>query len=157
LTGLPVAEIERVADDGSITALDARVLDQVDTLIIISFDSFRTGQEATGAEVEAVRTFLARPDHLVFVCPHHDIGDTPAISHDELLQCQVADFLHHGDKTIPPQQKFGRFARTLLAGLGVPVENRYGLRPAAEADGTPSPIAFELGQMGVQIECANGL
>jgi hypothetical protein len=46
LTGLPVAKIERVADDGSLTALDARILDKVDTLIIISFDSFRTGQEA---------------------------------------------------------------------------------------------------------------
>ncbi len=28
-------------------------------------------------------------------------------------------------------------------GLGVPVENRYGLRPAAEADGTPLPIEVE--------------
>jgi hypothetical protein len=38
---------------------------------------------------------------------------------------------------------FGRFARSLLAGLGVPVENRYGLHPAAEADGSPSPIEVE--------------
>ncbi len=143
LTGLPVAEIERGADDGSLAALDAHVLDEVDTLIVISFNSFRTGQQATGAEVEAVRTFLAQPDHLVFVCPHHDIGDVPDLSHDERLQRQVADFLHHGDKTIPPQQQFGRFARSLLAGLGVPVENRYGLRPAAEADGSPSPIEVE--------------
>jgi hypothetical protein len=143
LTGVRVAEIERVADDGSLTALDARVLDEVDTLIIISFDSFRTGQKATGAEIEAVRAFLAQPDHLVFVCPHHDIGDVPALSHDERLQRQVADFRHHGDKTIPPQQQFGRFARTLLAGLGVPVENRYGLHPAAEADGSPSSIEVE--------------
>ncbi len=143
LAGLPVAEIERAADDGALTALDARVLDGVDTLIIISFDSFRTGQEAGRAEVEAVRTFLAQPDHLVFVCPHHDIGDVPNLSHDERLQRQIADFLHHGDKTIPPQQQFGRFARSLLADLGVPVENRYGLHPAAEADGSPSPIEVE--------------
>jgi hypothetical protein len=143
LTGLPVIEIERVADDGSLTALDGRVLNEADTLIIISFDSFRTSQEASKAEVEAVRTFLAHPDHLVFVCPHHDIGDVPDLSHDELVQRQIADFLHHGDKTIPPQQQFGRFARSLLAGLGVPVENRYGLRPAAEADGSPSPIEVE--------------
>jgi hypothetical protein len=145
LTGLAVAEIERVAEDGSLTALDARVLDGVDTLIIISFDSFRTGQEAGRAEVEAVRALLAQPDHLVFVCPHHDIGDVPDLSHDERLQRQVADFLHHGDKTIPPQQQFGRFARSLLAGLGMPVENRYGLHPAAEADGSPSPIEVDMG------------
>src|SRR5271167_2400086 len=92
LTGQLVVEIERVADDGSLTALDTRVLDAADTLIIIGFDSFRTGQEAGAAEVEAVRAFLAQPDHLVFVCPHHDIGDVPGLSHDELVERQVADF-----------------------------------------------------------------
>jgi hypothetical protein len=143
LTGHRVAEIERVADDGSLTALDAGILDEVDTLIVISFDSFSTGQEAGTAEVEAVRAFLAQPDNLVIVCPHHDIGDVPNLSNDERLRRQIADFLHHGDKTIPPQQQFGRFARSLLAGLGVPVENRYGLHPSAEADGSPSPIEVE--------------
>lgn len=142
-TGQPVKEIERVTDDGNLTALDAAVLDGVDTLIVISFDSFRTGQQAGGAEVEAVRKFLAQPDHLVFICPHHDIGDVPSLGHDERLERQVADFLHHGDMTIPPQQQFGGLARTLLAGLGVPVENRFGLHPAAEADGSPSPIEVE--------------
>ena len=143
LTGAPVAEIERVADDGSVVELDADALDGADTLIIISFDSFRTGQKATSAEVEAIRSFLSRPDHLVFVCPHHDIGDVPDLPHDERLARQVADFLHHGDKTIPPTQQFGGLARSLLMGLGVPVENRFGLRPAAEADGSPSPIEAE--------------
>ena len=144
LTGHRAKEIERVADDGSVIALDSGVLDEVDTLIVIGFDSFRTGQEAGKAEVEAVRAFLAQPDHLAFVCPHHDIGDVPDdLSEDERLRRQVADFLHHGDKTIPPQQQFGRFPRSLLAGLGIPVENRYGLRPLAEADGSPSPIEVE--------------
>jgi hypothetical protein len=143
LTGQPVAEIERVADNGAVTALDARVLDRAGTLIVISFDSFRTVQEAGKGEVEAVRAFLAQPDRLAFVCPHHDIGDVPDLSHHELMRRQLADFLHHGDKTIPPQQVFGRFARSLLADLGVPVENRYGLHPAAEADGSPSLIEVE--------------
>jgi len=143
LTSQPVVEIERVADDGNVTALDVGILDGADTLIIISFDSFRTGQIATSSEVEAIRQFLAKPDDLVFVCPHHDIGDVPDLPHDERLERQVADFLHHGDKTIPPQQQFGGFARSLLAGLGVPVENRFGLHPAAEADGSPSPIEVE--------------
>jgi hypothetical protein len=143
LTGQLVAEIERVADGGQRTALDAGLLDGADTLIIISFDSLRTGQEAGPSEIAAIRAFLAHPDHLVFVCPHHDIGDVPDLPHDERLQRQVADFLHHGDKTIPPQQQFGGFARSLLAGLGMPVENRFGLRPAAEADGSPAPIEVE--------------
>jgi hypothetical protein len=139
-TGHPVIEVERVAEDGAVTEFDAALFDAADTLIVISFDSLRTRQEASGAEVEAVRRFLAQPDHLVFVCPHHDIGDVPDLSHDEQLERQLVDFLHHGDKTIPPQQRFGGFARSLLAGLGVPVENRFGLRPAAEADGSPAPI-----------------
>jgi hypothetical protein len=112
-------------------------------LVVISFDSLRTRQDASGAEVEAVRQFLAHPDHLVFICPHHDIGDAPGLAHDERLERQTADFLHHGDKTIPPQQRFGGFARSLLAGLGVPVENRFGLHPAAETDGSPAPIEVE--------------
>ncbi len=142
-TGHPVAEIERVADDGARTELDAPVFGAADTLIVISFDSLRTRQDASGAEVTAVRQFLAHPDHLVFICPHHDIGDVPDLPHDARVERQVADFLHHGDKTIPPQQRFGGFARSLLAGLGVPVENRFGLRPAAAPDGTPAPIEVE--------------
>ena len=144
LTGQPAREIERVGDDGGLTALDAEVLDGVDTLIVVSFDSFRTIQEASSAEVEAVRAFLANRDHVVFICPHHDIGDVPELPDNERLKRRIADFLHHGDKTIPPQQQFGGFARSLLAGLGVPVENRFGLRPAAETDGSPSPIEVEL-------------
>jgi hypothetical protein len=143
LSGHQVKQIERVTDDGKLTPLDADGLDGADTLIIISFDSLRTGQEATRAEIESIRAFLAKPDNLVFVCPHHDIGDVPDLPHDERVKRQVADFLHHGDKTIPPQQKFGGLARTLLAGLGVPVENRFGLHPAAEEDGSPSPIEVE--------------
>jgi hypothetical protein len=140
LTGQSVTEIERVTDDGTLTPLDARLLTDVDTLIVISFDSLRTVQTAESGEIEAVRTFLEQPDHLAFVCPHHDIGDVAHLPDDEQLQRQIAEFHHHGDKTIPPRQRFGGFARSLLAGLGLPVENRFGLRPAAEADGSPAPI-----------------
>lgn len=140
LTGQSVTEIERVTDDGTLTPLDARLLSGIDTLIVISFDSLRTAQTAGSAEIEAVRTFLEDPDHLAFICPHHDIGDVANLPEDERLERQIAEFQHHGDKTIPPRQRFGGLARSLLAGLGVPVENRFGLRPAAEADGSPAPI-----------------
>jgi hypothetical protein len=142
-TGRQVVEIERGADGGRVTPLDAGVLEDVDTLIVISFDSVRTRQEASAKEVETVRRFLAQPDHLVFICPHHDIGDVPDLPHDARLARQLEDFRHHGDKTIPPQQRFGAFARSLLTGLRVPVENRFGLRPATEADGSPSAIEPE--------------
>jgi hypothetical protein len=139
-TGAPVIEAERVGDGDVRSPLDSGILDAIDTLIVISFDSLRTSQQASSAEIGAVRAFLNDPDHLVFVCPHHSIGDADNLSDAERLRLQEADFYHHGDRTIPPQQRFGGFARSLLAGLGVPVENRFGLRPASAPDGSPAPI-----------------
>lgn len=151
LTGQPVAEVERVTDDGTLTPLDGGILDGVDTLVVIGFDSFRTAQKASSGEIEAVRAFLEQPDHLAFVCPHHDIGDVDDLAETERLQRQIAEFEHHGDKTLPPRQQFGGFARSLLAGLGLPVENRYGLRPAAGPDGSPAPVEIEtaLDRLGI--------
>ena len=40
------------------------------------------------------------------------------------------EYLHHGDPLVPRQQRFGLYTRSLMKGLGVPVENRWGLRPA---------------------------
>jgi hypothetical protein len=139
-TGHTVVEIERVAEGGRLTPLGPESLQDIDTIIVISFDSLRTDQHASRAEIDFVRSFLAAPDHLLFVGPHHDIGEEEADSHEQMVARQVADFLHHGDKTIPPRQGFGGFGRSLLAGLDVPVENRFGLRPASEPDGMPAPI-----------------
>ncbi len=139
LTGTPAVEVERVLDDGTTTELSSDLIDRFDTVIVISFDSFRTRQVASRDEITAVRQFLGSHDRLIFVCPHHDIGEdelTPGFS----VARQTADFLHHGDKSIPPRQGFGRFARSLLDGLGVPVVNRFGLRPAIDQDGFPAPI-----------------
>lgn len=141
--GHPVMEIERVQDDGTVTSLDGGLLDGIDTLIIISFDSLRTNQQASAAELVAIRAFLDKPEHLVFVCPHHDIGNADSVPDAERHRLQEADFLHHGDRTIPPQQHFGGFGRSLLAGLGVPVENHFGLHPASNTDGSPAPIEIE--------------
>lgn len=141
LTGGKVIQIERINDAGTMTPLDG-VLDGVDTIVIISFDSLRTGQTASTAEVEAVGRFLDNPDHLIFVCPHHDIGEARGTAEPH-LERRLAEHRHHGDPAIPPRQGFGGFARTLLAGLGVPVENRFGLRPAAEPDGAPAPVEID--------------
>jgi hypothetical protein len=43
------------------------------------------------------------------------------------------EYAHHGDPLVPRQQRFGRYTRFLMHGLGVPVENRWGLRPAMVA------------------------
>ena len=141
LTGRKVVEIERINKDGAMTPLDG-VLEDVDSIVLISFDSIRTEQTATTREVEAVRNFLDNPDHLVFVCPHHDIGEVAGSTEAVRLERQLVEYRHHGDHAIPPRQGFGGFARTLLAGLGVPVENRFGLRPAATADGAPAAVGL---------------
>ncbi len=145
-TGHRPVEIERVGDDGAEKPLDSSLLSEIDTLIVISFDSLRTGQHASAAEIDAVKSFLNDPDHLVFICPHHDIGHVEHVAHAELLRVQEEDFFHHGDRTIPPEQRFGGFARSLLAGLGVPVENQFGLRPGKAADESPAPIEIEPGR-----------
>jgi hypothetical protein len=142
LTGHPVIQIERVVDDGVVTPLDGG-LAGVDTIVVISFDSFRTDQAATMAEVEALRQFLNDPDNLLCICPHHDIGEATGSVGQERMERQLAEYRHHGDHAIPPRQRFGGFARTLLAGLGVPVENRFGLRPAATPDGAPAPVDID--------------
>jgi hypothetical protein len=142
LTGHQVIQIERISDDGAMAPLDG-VLAGVDTIVVISFDSFRTHQAATPAEVEAIRHFLDDPDHLIFICPHHDIGETAGSAEGAHVERQIAEHRHHGDHAIPPRQGFGGFARTLLAGLGVPVDNRFGLRPAAAPDGVPAPAEID--------------
>jgi hypothetical protein len=142
-SGRPVRQVERVTDNGEITPLDETLLRGVDTVVVISFDSLRTGQAATVSEIQAVKGFLADPNHLIAVCPHHDIGEVAEAPTEKSDELRAAEHFHHGDKAIPPRQGFGGFARTLLAGLGVPVLNHFGLRPAATADGAPVPIDAE--------------
>ena len=142
-TGRAAIQVERVARGGSVTPLDAELLAGVDTVVVISFDSLRTAQAASRSEIDAVERFLAVPDHLIAICPHHDIGETSATTAQARAARQLAEHLHHGDKVIPPRQGFGGFARSLLAGLGVAVQNQFGLRPASEPDGSPAPIEVD--------------
>jgi len=50
------------------------------------------------------------------------------------------EFDHHGDVAIPGQQRFGGFARSLMSGLGLPIRNRFGLRPEAAAAGDSARV-----------------
>jgi hypothetical protein len=104
--------------------LDERVLGDVDTLLIFGLDHNVTGQEPSAAEIEAVAAFLRREGTCLLIGPHHDVGAT-----DDLDQ-RAIEYAHHGDLLVPRQQRFGLYSRTLLQALGVPVENRYALRPA---------------------------
>jgi hypothetical protein len=149
-TGNPVRRAERRTDAGP-CVLDAEFLGGVDTLVIISFDSSRTQQQASDAEIGAIRSFLDDPDHTLFVCPHHDIGNTDGLPEDERLARQELEFRHHGDPGIPARQCFGDFGISLLNGLDLSVRNRFGLRPAKMPDGSPAPlrIAAELDRAGL--------
>jgi hypothetical protein len=61
------------------------------------------------------------------------------------------EYRHHGDALVPRQQRFGLYTRSLIKGLGAPVENRYGLRPARDRETkklTPLSIARDLDTEG---------
>jgi hypothetical protein len=149
-TGNPVRQAERRTNAG-LCPLDSEFLAGVDTLVVISFDSSRTGQQASAAEIGAIREFLDDPDHTLFVCPHHEIGDVDDLPDGERLRRQELEFHHHGDPGIPARQSFGGFGLSLLGGLGVAVRNRFGLRPAKLPDGSPAPleISAELDRSGL--------
>jgi hypothetical protein len=149
-TGNPVRRAERRTDSG-LCPLDRAFLAGVDTLIVISFDSSRTQQQASDAEIGAIRSFLDDPDHTLFICPHHDIGNADELPENERLARRELEFHHHGDPAIPARQCFGDFGISLLHGLGLPVRNRFGLRPAKLPDGSPAPleIAAELDRAGL--------
>jgi hypothetical protein len=142
-SGNVVRIAERCTSEGKLTLLDGDFLDSVDILIIVSFDSQRTGQHPNESEVAAVRKFLDDPGHTLFVCPHHDIGNVDGVPTSEVLATQVAEFHHHGDLGVPGQQRLGGFARSLLRDLGIAVSNRFGLRPAKMQDGSPAPIKID--------------
>lgn len=124
VTGHGVPVFQRVDQAGFRLPLDERVLADADTLLIFGLDHMVTEQAASTEEIEAVRDFLKREGTCVIIGPHHDVGASPE------LQERAMEYAHHGDALVPRQQRFGRYTRSLLQGLGVPVENRYGLRPA---------------------------
>jgi hypothetical protein len=124
VTGSPVPIYQRIDQTGSRLPLDERVLEDTDTLLVFGLDHMITEQEAAPEEIEAVRQFLTREGTCLILGPHHDVG--VACSNAE----RAMEYAHHGDALVPRQQRFGKYTRSLMEGLGVPVENRWGLRPA---------------------------
>jgi len=133
-TGNDVVVLQRGVD-GAANEIDSDVIKDIDTLIVISLDHQRTAQATSPAELEAIQSFLSRENSCLIVCPHHDIGV------QEQLIAQEVEYRHHGDITIPPQQRFSGFARSILGGLGFAIENQFGLNPASAGDGSPAPLA----------------
>ena len=124
VTGQPVAVYQRVDQAGQRLPIDERILADTDTMMIFGLDHLPADQEASPEEIVALRAFLRREGTCLLLSPHHDVGASANL--DE----RNVEYYHHGDPLVPRQQRFGRYTRSLMKGLGVPVDNRYGLRPA---------------------------
>ena len=124
VTGQPVPDYQRIDQAGQKLLIDERILADTDTLMVFGLDHLITEQEAAPEEIEAIKQFLKREGTCLILGPHHDVGFS-----EDLSQRQQ-EYVHHGDPLVPRQQRFGKYTRSLMKGLGVPVENRYGLRPA---------------------------
>ncbi|HRI85775.1 MAG TPA: hypothetical protein PK536_10060, partial [Ignavibacteria bacterium] len=124
VSGYPVPVYQRIDQAGYKLPIDERILEDTDTLFIFGLDHMITDQEASAGEIEAIENFLKREGTCLVIGPHHDVG----ISDD--LKLRQMEYLHHGDALVPRQQRFGKYTRSILNGLGIPVENKYGLRPA---------------------------
>lgn len=133
VTGHAVPVFQRVDQAGFAQPLDERVLDDVDTLFLFGLDHNVSGQMPADAEIEAVRAWLRREGTRLVIGPHHDVGAT-----DDMEQ-RAMEYAHHGDLLVPRQQRFGAYALALLHALGIPVENRYAMRPAVR-EGTRDKI-----------------
>jgi hypothetical protein len=144
-TGHTVPVYQRVDHAGYDLPLDDRVLADTDTLLVWGLDSLGTEQLPTDGEIEAVRNFLTREGTCLAIGPHHDVGasDDPKVRNME--------YHHHGDELVPRQQRFGGYTRALMTALGIPIENRYGLRPArikATKEIAPLTISADLDKRG---------
>ncbi|MBX3035251.1 MAG: hypothetical protein KF865_15140 [Bdellovibrionaceae bacterium] len=143
-SGQPVAVYQRVDQAGYHCPIDERVLADTDTLMVFGLDHLPAEQAASSGEIQAIRDWLKREGTCLLIAPHHDVGD----SSDQSVQ--QMEYLHHGDQLVPRQQRFGLYTRSLMAGLGVPVINRYGLHPA-RVNGQLAPLtAFrDFDQLGL--------
>ncbi|MEU6013923.1 hypothetical protein ABZ826_07580 [Streptomyces sp. NPDC047515] len=135
VTGHPVPVYQRIDQAGFHTPLDERVLDDTDVMFVFGLDHTVTEQEARPGEIEALRAFLAREGACLVLGPHHDVGASDDLSVREM------EYRHHGDPLVPRQQRFATYVRDLMQGLGVPVMNRYGLRPATREGSRIAPLS----------------
>jgi hypothetical protein len=124
VTGQPVAVFQRIDQAGYKLPIDERILADTDTLLVFGLDHLLSEQEATPEEIAAIREWLKREGTCLLLAPHHDVGFTADKKQQQM------EYLHHGDRLVPRQQRFGQYTRSLMTALEVPVHNTFGLRPA---------------------------
>ena len=145
-TGHPVAVFQRIDQAGYQLPIDERILADTDTLMVFGLDHLVSEQSAAPEEIAAIREWLQRDGTCLLLAPHHDVGFT-----SDMKQRQM-EYKHHGDELVPRQQRFGQYTRSLMKGLGVPVMNQFGLRPAV-VKGTrqiaPLTVIKDLDKLGL--------
>jgi hypothetical protein len=124
VTGHPVAVFQRVDQAGFRLPIGERILADTDTLMVFGLDHLQSGEQCTPEEVAAIRSWLGREGTCLLLAPHHDVGFSA-----DLEQRQM-EYLHHGDRLVPRQQRFTSCLRSLMKELAVPVHNTWGLCPA---------------------------
>jgi hypothetical protein len=145
-TGHPVAVFQRVDQAGYFLPIDHRILDDTDTLMVFGLDHLISEQEASADEIAAIKQWLRREGTCLLIAPHHDVGFT-----DSLEQRQM-EYLHHADRLVPRQQRFGAYTRSLIKAFNLPVRNIWGLRPAVVQDTkqiAPLRAARDLDRLGL--------
>jgi len=129
--------VQRVNKAGDLTQLDKGLLDDVDTLIVLTGDHSCTNQRPHAVEVQALRQFLSREGTRLVVCPHHDVGASADWATREI------EHNHHGDPIVSGQDRWSGFVRSLFEIFDIPVENRYGLSPAKlKGTNQPAPLSI---------------
>jgi hypothetical protein len=136
-TGYPVAVYQRVDQAGQRLPVDERILADTDMLMIYGLDHLAASEEASPEEIAALQAWLAREGTALVLGPHHDVGAT------DDFKIRDIEYHHHGDRLVPSQQRFSTYTRSLMRGLGVPVQNQWGLRPAT-VDGTRQTVPLSI-------------
>src|SRR5262249_12407061 len=123
-TGHPVAVFQRIDQAGFKLPIDERILADTDTLLVFGLDHLVGEEEALPEEIVAIQKWLKREATGSLRGRHQDVG-----FQNDLKERQM-EYRHHRDALVPRQQRFSQYTRSLMKGLGIPVWNEWGLRPA---------------------------
>ena len=124
VTGQPVVVYQRIDQAGQRLPIDERMLADTDTLMVFGLDHMITEQEAAPEEIEALKQFLTREGTCLL------IGSTSRCGRITGRETASNGVCPSWRSAGPSPAALRPVHAILMKGLGVPVENRFGLRPA---------------------------
>src|SRR5204863_9080165 len=119
---------QRIDEDGFMLPIDDGSLAECETLLVFDLEHLDGEEEAMEEEIAAIKNLLKSEDTCVMCAPHHDVGFS------ENFKQRQMEYRHDRDALVPRQQRFSQYTRSLMKGLGIPVWNEWGLRPAEMKD-----------------------